>query len=94
MWIQQDRLQRFDEWDSDIPRCLSARKKLREHQTALGTDSSGERKRPLTASKEDTHRDARHSGISPPALAVMKYTENCTQNFWLSFALFVQLKAN
>lgn len=44
MSMQQDLLQRFYEWDSDLPRCLSARRKLREHQTALGADSSGERK--------------------------------------------------
>lgn len=30
--------------DSEMPRCLSARKKLREHQPEHGTDSSGKRK--------------------------------------------------
>lgn len=35
-------------------------------------------KRPLTASKEDTHRDARHSWLCPPPLTVMKSAENCT----------------
>lgn len=60
----------------------------------LATIQVVKEKRPLTASEEDTHRDARHSGICPPSLAVMKYAENALQNSWLILALYVQLRAN
>lgn len=54
----------------DTPCCLFAWKKLRTHQKwHLVPIQVVKEERPLT---EDTHRDARHSWISPPALAVTK----------------------
>lgn len=48
-------------WDSEMPRCLSARKKLQEHQLNMALIQVAKERRPLTASEEDSNQDARHS---------------------------------
>ncbi len=91
MWIQQDLLQSIMDGILTCHVAYLLERNCESIKLNTALIQVAKENISLMASEEDSHQDARHSWISPPAHAVTIYAENCTPICRLSFFLLVWL---